>query len=95
MDEETQVEIPAHKVFEDLGYDTEWGPDLHPGQERQERESFFDVLLKGRLRKKLEDLNPGFPNDAYESAINQIEDLSSSNLIKNNQKHPSWQASAA
>ena len=86
MDEETLVELPAHKVFEELGYDTEWGPDLHPGKQKQERESFFDVLLKGRLREKLEDLNPDLPNDAYESAINQIEGLSGSSLIENNQK---------
>jgi len=86
LNEEKLVEIPAHQIFDELGYDTEYGPDLHPNKENQARESLSEVILKGRLRSALETINPDLPSEAYELAIAQVESLTSPDLIENNRK---------
>ena len=53
------------------------------------RSSDEDVVLEGRLRKKLEKFNPGLPAIAYEAAIRRIIDASGSLtlLAENREKH--------
>ncbi len=53
------------------------------------RSSDEDVVLEGRLRKKLEEFNPGLPAIAYEAAIRRITDASGSLtlLAENREKH--------
>jgi len=86
MNEEQLVEKPAERTFAELGYETIYGPEIHPGTAKAERESYYDVLLKGRLRTKLVQLNPDLPNDVYDIAIQQIESLSQPVLIENNRE---------
>ncbi|MDE1818365.1 MAG: type I restriction endonuclease subunit R [Thaumarchaeota archaeon] len=84
LDEKNLVELPAEKIFQELGYEALYGPDLHPGTENKERETFHEVLFKKRLKKKLQDLNPGLDSQTYDIAISKIEGLGSPDLSENN-----------
>jgi type I restriction enzyme R subunit len=80
------VEIPAQKVFEELGYEILLGPSIHPGTPSSERDSLSEVLLKVRLRTKLAQLNPDLPENVYDIAIKQLEGLSEPTLLENNRQ---------
>src|SRR5581483_2889231 len=86
LNEEQLVEKPAERTFAELGFEIIYGPNIHPGKENAERESLYEVLFKGRLRTKLEQLNPGLPKDVYDIAIQQIDGLSQPSLIENNRE---------
>jgi len=85
LNEEQLVEKPAERTFQELEYETVYGPEIHPGSENAERESLYEVILKDRLRTKLVELNPDLPNSVYDVAIQQIQGLSQPSPIKNNQ----------
>jgi len=87
LNEINLVEIPAHQIFEELGYEVQNAPDFNPGKENEERKSLSEVLLKQRLRRNLEEkICPGLPSEAYEIAIGALEGLNSPNIIENNRK---------
>jgi len=86
LNEEQLVEKPAERTFTELGYETIYGPSIHPGTENQERESLNDVLLHARLRRKLVEINPGLPNEVYDLAIQKIEGISKPTLIETNRE---------
>jgi len=86
FDEKSLVELPAEQRFQELDYDTEYGPDLHPGKPNQARNSLTEVLLKDILREKLEEFNPGLDNSAYEQAITHLEGLTHPDIIQNNRE---------
>ena len=46
---ESLIEQAALQWLAELGYETAFGPEISPGGERPERESFRDVVLVGRL----------------------------------------------
>ena len=75
------VELPAHKVFEELGYETLDGKDVH-----SERNSYNDVILTSRLNDKIRKLNPNLPEIVYESTINKVKSLSNPTVIENNRE---------
>lgn len=79
MNEKELVELPAHHVFEELGYETLTGTEVN-----SERDSYNDILLISRLDKKIRELNPNMSENAYDIAINQVKSLSNSSIIKNN-----------
>jgi type I restriction enzyme R subunit len=81
MNEIELVELPAHQVFKELGYETLEGTDLN-----SERKSYNDVILISRLEQKIRELNPDLPDIVYETAINHVKSLSNPNLIQNNQE---------
>ncbi|OWY38531.1 DEAD/DEAH box helicase [Xenophilus sp. AP218F] len=81
------VEIPAINCFTSLGWETAnlynetFGPDGTEG-----RKSAAEVILVPRLRKALEDINPGYPASAYDQAIEQLtEDRSKQIPVNANQ----------
>jgi len=87
LNEINLVEIPAHQIFEELGYEVQNAPDFNPGKENEERKSLSEVLLKQRLRRNLEEkISPGLPAEAYDIAIGALEGLDSPNIIENNRK---------
>src|SRR5687768_4560628 len=86
LNEEQLVEKPAERLFIELGYETIYGPSIHPSAEYAERDSLYEVLLKGRLRSKLAQLNPDLPQNVYDVAIKQIEGLSQPSLLENNRQ---------
>ena len=82
--DENWVEDAAHNIFDNLGYDTLWGPDHHPGTQNPERQALTEVILEKRLRENLEIINPGLPNDAYEQAIGALYRVSSNDMMVSN-----------
>ena len=81
MNEIELVELPAHRVFEELGYQKLEGTDVH-----SERQSYNDVILTTRLERKIRELNPDLPEIVYETTINQVKSLSNPSTIQNNQE---------
>ena len=86
LNEEQLVEKPAERTFQELEYETIYGPEIHPDTENHERDSFYEVILKKRLHKKLVEFNPNLPNSIYDIAVQQIEGLSQPSLIENNRE---------
>ncbi len=86
LGEDTLAEQPALEWFSESGYEIAFGPDISPGGGHPERESFDDVVLKGRLRAMLERLNPHLSEDAIEDAMHQLLTFDSPNMFVNNQR---------
>ena len=81
MNEIELVELPAHRVFEELGYQTLDGKDVN-----SERDFYNDVILHARLERKIRELNPNLPEIVYETAISQVRSLSNPTTIENNRE---------
>ena len=75
------VELPAHNIFSELGYETLEGTDLN-----DERKNYNDVILVDRLGTKIRQLNPDLPEIVYETAINQVKSLTNPTTIENNRE---------
>ena len=75
------VELPAHLVFKELGYETLEGTDLN-----DERKNYNDVLLLDRLGTKIRQLNPDLPEVVYTTAINHVKSLTNPTTIENNRE---------
>jgi type I restriction enzyme R subunit len=58
---ESIVEDAALEWFGELGYTLGHGPHLAPGEPAAERDSFSEVVLVGRLREAIRQLNPAIP----------------------------------
>ncbi len=82
---ENEIENFAIELFEKLGYQYVYAPDIAPDSETPERERFEDVLLQERLRAAVTRINPSIPFDVREEAIKQIQRLNSPELIANNE----------
>jgi len=85
---EDTVEYAALGWLHELGYATAYGPNLEPEGPAQERESFDDVVLLGRLRRALTAINPHIPPaaraGAIEDAIRQATRMESTHPVLNN-----------
>jgi type I restriction enzyme, R subunit len=82
---ESAIETFAIELFEKLGYQYVYGPEIAPDSETPERERFEDVLLLERLHSAVARINPSIPADAREEAIKQVQRLNSPELIANNE----------
>ena len=69
---ESDVEASAMGWLEALGYATAHGPDIEPEGSAAERDTFGDVLLRGRLLAALERLNPELPVEALNDAFRKL-----------------------
>ena len=85
MNEMELSEKPALRVFQNIGYEYKPGTALGPNSSDPERETLSDVVLRGRLREKLREFNPGLPEEAIEDAVSQLLGFNSPLLLKNNQ----------
>jgi type I restriction enzyme R subunit len=81
---ESIVEEAALGWFEQLGYAVFPGPQVAPGEPAAERESFSDVVLVGRLREAIRQLNPAIPEDAGEEALRNLLRLGNPSLTQTN-----------
>ncbi len=81
---ESHVEDAALEWFEELGYTILHGPDIAPGEAQAERDTYSQVVLTARLRRKLSELNPHIPAEALDEAARKLTRLSSPSLINNN-----------
>ncbi len=81
---EALIEEAALGWFQELGYVVLPGPQLAPGEPAAERESFSDVVLVGRLREAIRQLNPAIPDDAREEALRKLLRLATPSLLQTN-----------
>jgi type I restriction enzyme R subunit len=58
---------------------------LAPEEQEEERKDLGEVVLKERLKKAIDELNPAIPDDAKGDALKQVLNLPSQNLIDNNE----------
>lgn len=72
-------------MLQALGWEYVPGIAMAPGAQAEERESYEQIILTGRLRKALEVLNPGIPENAREAAIQKISRIHHPELIDNNE----------
>ena len=69
---ESVVEEAALGWLGDLGYQVQHGPNIAPGEARDERDDYGQVVLAGRLRDALARLNPGVPASALDEAFRKL-----------------------
>jgi type I restriction enzyme R subunit len=80
---EDHIEQVVIREFKDLGYQYLNGVEISPEGLYQERE-FNEVVLKARLRKAIQMLNPNIPPEAQEEALRKVLRSNSPNLFQNN-----------
>lgn len=85
FDEET-LELATLEILEGLGYEHIKGPDISPGGEYPERDSYSDVILQDRVKNALFRINRNLPQEALDEAYRQIIAFNSPSLEENN-KH--------
>ncbi|SFJ71334.1 type I restriction enzyme, R subunit [Thermoflavimicrobium dichotomicum] len=81
---ESDVEQSAMELFEELYYETGYGPDFAPDGEARERDDYHEVVLKNRLREALSRINPQYPAEVIEEAVRKVCTLESPSLLVNN-----------
>ncbi len=82
---ENDIELWAIEELENLGWNYIHGAVIAPDGEEQERNSFSDVILKGRLQEAIVRNNPDIPFEAQQEALKNIERIVSTELMVNNQ----------
>ena len=84
--DEDAVEQYAIDLLKGLGYAYLHGPDIAPGGPHEERSSFKDAVLVGRLRSALTRLNPNLPSSALGDALRKVTVHDTTDLVLNNQR---------
>ncbi|MEH1847167.1 MAG: type I restriction endonuclease [Nostoc sp.] len=72
--------------FEVIGYTVLLEPDIALGKHQTRRSNYTEVVLRDRLHKALQKINPKKPDEAIAAAIHQITCLESSDLLENNHR---------
>ncbi len=81
---ESVVEQAALGWLESLHYTVLSGLQIAPGEAEAERDDYSQVLLLGRLRRKLAGVNPELPPAALDEAVRKVRLTASPSLIENN-----------
>jgi type I restriction enzyme R subunit len=81
---EKELEEAALEWFKELGYEITYGPDISPGGDRPERDSYSQVVLLKRLRNALIRINPKLPEEAIDEAIHRLLRVAAPNLEETN-----------
>jgi len=82
---EDKIEAFTIEQLQSLGWDYAYGLSIAPGSEQQERESYEQVILIGRLRTAVAKLNPLIPESIREQAIQKVLRIYSPDLLHNNE----------
>jgi len=82
---ESHIETLTIETLQSLGWEYIYGLAIAPGAEKQERESFEQIILIERLCKAVSVLNPKIPKDAQEQAIQKVLRIYSPDLLFNNE----------
>jgi type I restriction enzyme R subunit len=82
--DESVVEDAALEWFAQLGYTRVFGPDIGPGGVGQERDSFGQVYLYGRLRNAMQRINPDVDDDVIDEAIKRLDRAESQSVVDEN-----------
>jgi type I restriction enzyme, R subunit len=83
---EDQLEQEALAWLADVGYRVVYGPDIAPDSPAPERENYRQVIVTGRLRAAIDQLNPRVPAAAREDALKQVLDLGIPALLSANRR---------
>ncbi len=83
---EDQLELEVLGWLGEIGYTHHFGPDIADDGVHPERENYRQVILIGRLRAAIEQLNPSIPKSAREDALQQVLDLSIPVLLSANRR---------
>ena len=81
---ESVLEKATIEWFRALGYEEKFGPSIGPGEERVERASYCDVVLRERLGGALRRLNPNVGPEALEEAARKVLHVDGTTLIAQN-----------
>ncbi len=81
---ESDVEEACLEWFRAIGYHTAHGPDIGPGGTDQERGSWPEVLLGGRLRDAVARINPALPADAVDWVVATVRRAESQSALAEN-----------
>lgn len=82
---ESAIEDFAIKLFERLGYNYVYAPDIAPDGEYPERSHYGEVLLAGRLAQALKRINPKLSPAMLQDALKEVQRISSPELLTNNE----------
>lgn len=82
---ENDIELWAIEELENLGWQYIHGAVIAPDGDNPERNTFSDIILKGRLLQAIARNNPGIPLEAQQEAVKVIERIASPELMVNNQ----------
>jgi type I restriction enzyme R subunit len=82
---ESAIEEFALKLFERLGYNYLYAPEIAPDGERPERAAFDQVLLTGRLEDAVRRINRGLSSEVLAEALREVQRLNSPELLANNE----------
>lgn len=82
---EDNLEQAAMEWFRDLGYQTQYGPDISPGGSFSERECFGDVVLYDRLYHALKRINRQYSDDIIAELVKKITRQQSMSIVQNNE----------
>lgn len=83
---EDAVEQLALEWFADLGFQVEYGPDIAPEGQKQERKSYGDVLLLGRLKAALSKINPQLDADVLDDVLRKLQQVETPSLAEENRR---------
>lgn len=83
---ESDIEKLAIELFQKLGYEYIYAPDIAPDGDNPKRQSFSDVILHERLQKAIARINYTLPKALQEEAIKCIERITSPELLANNEE---------
>jgi type I restriction enzyme R subunit len=78
------VEEACLSYFSTLGYETIYGPEIGPGGISQERSSWDDMILVGRLRDAVQRINTDLPVAAVDSVVKTVLRAESQNVVAEN-----------
>jgi type I restriction enzyme R subunit len=81
---ESDVEEATLQWLEELGYSTEFGPNISSEGDYPEREGYEEVILNERLKEALFKLNKHVPRQVLEDAYREITIPKQVSLIANN-----------
>jgi type I restriction enzyme R subunit len=82
---ESAIEGFAIKLFEQLGYQYVYAPDIAPDGEKPERSRYDEVILKERLRAAVQRVNQNLPPAMLHEALKEVERIHSPELLANNE----------
>ena len=82
---EGAIETFAINLFERLGYDYVYAPDIAPDGGSHERSSYDEVVLTERLRSTVRRINPSIPLAAQQEALKEVKRIHSPELLANNE----------
>ena len=83
---EEHVEEACLGYLAAMGYQTVYGPNIGPGEQAEERTSWSDIILRGRLEAALTRINPSLPPGAVSDAIARVLRAESQNLLSENRR---------